>query len=46
MSKVEKREIDELKRRKWDDFSMIIPATKIIPDKKKQYSKYCCRGKF
>lgn len=43
-SKKEKKLINNAGRRLWSDYGLHSPISKIIPDKKKDNKKYCCRG--
>lgn len=43
LSKKEKKHINAKTRRTFNDFGCFSPVTKIIPDKKKENSRKCCR---
>lgn len=43
LSKKGKKQVDAKARRTFDDFGCLSPITKIIPDKKKDSNRKCCR---
>lgn len=43
LSKKEKRKADASKRRQWSDYVCLCPASKVVPDKRKQADKRICR---
>lgn len=43
LSKKEKRKADSAKRKQWYDYGCLRPASRIVPDKKKDADKHRCR---
>ena len=45
LSKKEKRKVDLTRRTQWSDYGCLCPATRIVPDKKKEQARRLCKGK-
>lgn len=45
MSKKDQKNINSLKRNRWEDFGCLNPRSKVIPDKKKDTNRKICRAK-
>lgn len=45
MSKKDQKNINSLKRNRWEDFGCLNPKSKVIPDKKKDTNRKICRAK-
>lgn len=44
LSKKEQKKINTKRRRFWSDYGCASPATKIIPDKRKEHHRRRCRN--